>query len=352
MADATEPHFTTLRVEVDGRIGRLTLTQPDKLNPLGTVPLREIAEAARWFDTTSASVVIVTGEGRAFSSGFDLREFAGGDSPTSASSRDQADLGRLMAEAMDRMSALAIAAIKGPCVGGGVVLAGVCDLRIAADDTVFSIPEVDLGIPLAWGGIPRLVREIGPALTRELVLTCRPFSPEEALQIGFINRIVPRAELESAVDELAEQLARKAPSVVRATKRQVNEALEDVASTAGSWADADQLGAAMRDPEARRPPATTSPPAPNADPPGRHAHPVRVAFRVGRTTRSCTQTSGLRAPSFALHSGWDGPPKPSRKRRCGPGWGSAEEVGGDVVEQPRGERERLDVDALVVAVEA
>ena len=249
MADA--PTFSTLRVEVDGPIGRLTLTQGDKLNPLGTVPLREIALAALWFDRTDAHIVIVTGEGRGFSSGFDLREFAGGGSDESVSSRDQADLGRLMAEAMDRMSALTSAAIKGPCVGGGVVLAGVCDLRIAADDTVFSIPEVDLGIPLAWGGIPRLVREIGPALTRELVLTCRPFSPDEALRIGFVNRVVPRAELESAVDELAEQLATKAPSVVRATKRQVNEALEDVASTAGSWADADQLGAAMRDPEAR-----------------------------------------------------------------------------------------------------
>ena len=230
----------------------MTLAQPAKLNPLGTVPLREIAEAARWFDTTSASIVVVTGEGRAFSSGFDLLEFAGTDSASSASSRDQADLGRLMAEAMDRMSALTIAAIKGPCVGGGVVLAGVCDLRVAADDTVFSIPEVDLGIPLAWGGIPRLVREIGPAFTRELVLTCRPFDAHEAKALGFVNRVVPRSELESAVDGLAEQLARKAPSVVRATKRQVNEALEDVASTVGAWADADLLGAAMRDPEARQ----------------------------------------------------------------------------------------------------
>lgn len=252
MSDTAAPRFTTLRVEVDDRIGRLTLTRPDKLNPLGTVPLREIAEAARWFDTTSASIVVVTGEGRAFSSGFDLREFAGTDPATSASARDQADLGRLMAEAIERMSALTIAAIKGPCVGGGVVLAGVCDLRVAADDTVFSIPEVDLGIPLAWGGIPRLVREIGPAVTRELVLTCRPFDAQEAKALGFVNRVVPRSELESVVDQLAEQLARKAPSVVRATKRQVNEALEDVAPTVGAWADADLLGAAMRDPEARQ----------------------------------------------------------------------------------------------------
>jgi enoyl-CoA hydratase/carnithine racemase len=104
---------------------------------------------------------------------------------------------------------------------------------------------------LAWGGIPRLVREIGPALTRELVLTCRPFDAEEARSIGFVNRVVPRAELESAVDELAAQLARKAPSVVATTKRQVNEALEQMASTQGAWADAIALGAALADPDAR-----------------------------------------------------------------------------------------------------
>ncbi len=138
-----------------------------------------------------------------------------------------------MADAVERMSALTIAAIKGPCVGGGVVLASACDLRIAADDTVFSIPEVDLGIPLAWGGIPRLVREIGPAMARELVLTCRPFDAEEARSIGFVNRVVPRALLESTVDELAGQLAAKAPNVVRTTKRQVNEALDAMSSTAG-----------------------------------------------------------------------------------------------------------------------
>jgi enoyl-CoA hydratase/carnithine racemase len=244
------PTFDTLRVTVDGRIGTITLAQPDQLNPLGTVALREIAAAADWIDRSAASVVVVTGEGRGFSSGFDLREFAApGGSDTS--SRDQADLGRRMAEAMDGVSAVTIAAIKGPCVGGGVVLAAACDLRIAADDTVFSIPEVDLGIPLAWGGIPRLVREIGPAMARELVLTCRPFDADEARSIGFVNRVVPRAELERVVDDLAASLARKAPGVVRTTKRQVHEALEAMSPTTGAWADADLLGAAMGDPEAR-----------------------------------------------------------------------------------------------------
>jgi enoyl-CoA hydratase/carnithine racemase len=88
-------------------------------------------------------------------------------------------------------------------------------------------------------------------MTRELVLTCRPFDADEARSIGFVNRVVPRADLESTVDELAEHLARKAPNVVRTTKRQVNEALDAMSSTAGAWADADLLSNAVRDPEAR-----------------------------------------------------------------------------------------------------
>ena len=72
-----------------------------------------------------------------------------------------------------------------------MVLAAVCDLRLAAETARFRIPEVELGIPLAWGGIPRLVREIGPALTKELVMTCRDFGPDEARAAGFLNRVVP-----------------------------------------------------------------------------------------------------------------------------------------------------------------
>ena len=96
----------------------------------------------------------------------------------------QAPIGLRMADAIEQMHAVTIARIQGYAVGGGVVLAAVCDLRVAAEDAVFFIPEVDLGLPLAWGGIPRLVREIGPALTKDLVMTCRRFSPAEATAAG------------------------------------------------------------------------------------------------------------------------------------------------------------------------
>ena len=241
--------FETLAISLDDDgIGRLTLDQPANLNPLGNDALKEIADAAVWFDDHRAKVVIVTGAGdRAFSSGFDLRQFADPDTH----GRSGADLGARMAAAIENMEAVAVAAIHGHCVGGGLVLAAACDLRVAADNTRFSIPEVDLGIPLAWGGIPRLVREIGPAMTRELVMTCRPFDAHEAHALGFLNRVVAVDALEDAALELARAVAQRPQSVVRATKRQVQTAVENVASTQDAWSGEPMLAAALADPEAR-----------------------------------------------------------------------------------------------------
>ena len=154
------------------------------------------------------------------------------------------------------MRAVTIAALWGPCVGGGLVLAGVCDFRIAASDTYFSIPEVDLGIPLAWGGIPRLVRELGPAITRELVMTCRPFSAEEAKSLGFLNRVVmaetnvPSAVLTEA-KQLADNLATKSSLVLYSSKTSINAATEAMAPAGSGWSDADSLVAALGDAESR-----------------------------------------------------------------------------------------------------
>ncbi len=156
-----------------------------------------------------------------------------------------------MADALERMRAVTVAKVRGHCVGGGVVLAGACDLRVAAEDALFSIPEVDLGIPLAWGGIPRLVREIGPALTKELVMTCRPFDATEALKAGFLNRVVPAEELDESVEALAASLAGKPKLALLATKRHANAAADELAGVGHSWTDADGLLAALRDPEGR-----------------------------------------------------------------------------------------------------
>jgi enoyl-CoA hydratase/carnithine racemase len=196
-------------------------------------------------------VVIVSGAGTTFSAGADVSGFGNESGNDGLTARESADTGREMAEAMEQMRAVTIAAVRGHCIGGGLVLAAACDLRIAADDTYFSIPEVDLGIPLAWGGIPRLVREIGPAIARELVLTCRPFSAEEAKSFGFLNRVVPADEVLPQAEALAEELATKSSLTLQVTKRHVNAVLESMSNAGRNLADADSLVAALHDPESR-----------------------------------------------------------------------------------------------------
>jgi len=242
--------FETLEVSVDGAIGHIELNRPDRLNALSRQTLQDLASAARWFDgQRDVKVVKVSGQGRSFCAGFDLSTFSTPDPNYSV--RDTADIGRLMAEAVANMNALTVVAIQGHCIGGGLVLANCCDLRVATSDAVFSIPEVDLGIPLTWSGIPRLVREIGPAATKELVLTCRRFGSEEAKSLGFINTVVASDALHQHVDELVTSLAAKPGYSLRTTKQQVNAVSEEMAGTGRNAADADAFAFAMFDPESR-----------------------------------------------------------------------------------------------------
>ena len=239
--------FQTIDVTINGRIGHITLNSPKNLNALSVERLTELAQAARWFNEQSdVRVVIVTGQGRAFCGGADLKSFGG---ETAVTGTEAADAGRRMADAIENMRAITIVGIQGWCVGGGLVLAAACDFRIAAEDARFSIPEVDLGIPLAWGGIPRLIREIGPNLTRELVLTCRPFDAVEAKQAGLLNKIVSNDTLNDEIEQLAQSLATKAAMPLFATKQHINAVTSQMVGTANGWSDASALIAAFVDPE-------------------------------------------------------------------------------------------------------
>lgn len=250
--------FETLRAEVDpadGRIGRLTLDRPDRLNAMGATMLRELAEAARWFDTQrEVRVVLVRGEGRCFTAGADLRdppliEGMPGSGNSWIHRREVGQYGLRMADAVEQMRATTIAQVHGHSVGGGIVLMAACDMRVVADDTVMFIPEIDIGIPLAWGGIPRLVREIGPALTKELVITCRRFSAAEAKSIGFVNRVVAADQVEKESEALALEVASKPSVPVVITKEHVNAVMRSMSSGTTSFGDGDALLGAAQDPE-------------------------------------------------------------------------------------------------------
>ncbi|HEX5066797.1 MAG TPA: enoyl-CoA hydratase/isomerase family protein [Myxococcota bacterium] len=247
--------FETIRATASGAQGELVLARPERLNALSAKGMREIAAAARWFDEQpEVRVVVVRGEGRSFCAGADLRdspvaEAALGAGRSWAERREVGQLGLRMSDAVEQMRAVTVAQVQGHAVGGGVVLMAACDLRVVAEGTVLSIPEIDLGIPLAWGGIPRLVREIGPALTKELVMTCRRFTPEEARAMGFVNRVVPADRLEAEVRELAAQLASKPSVPIIVTKEHVNAVSRAMGAGLTSFADGDALLGAVFDPD-------------------------------------------------------------------------------------------------------
>ncbi|HUP21499.1 MAG TPA: enoyl-CoA hydratase/isomerase family protein [Thermoanaerobaculia bacterium] len=254
----------TVRADTDPAIaglGWLTLTRADRLNAMGATMLRELVDAARWFDQRLATrVVIVRGEGRAFSAGADLRDppsaapssdAGGADDDAWAARREAGQRGLRMANAIEQMRAITIAQVHDYAVGGGLVLVSACDLRVCAEDAQLFIPEVELGIPLAWGGIPRLVREIGPALTKELVITCRRFAPSEAKAIGFFNRVVPPERLEAETLDLARQVSRMPAGPVVMTKDHVNAVTNAMAPSLTAFADGEALAAAMADPGGR-----------------------------------------------------------------------------------------------------
>ena len=237
-----------LRVERAGPVARLIFQRPERLNALTLDVQRAVVDAA----TTLAAdpelrVVIVGGDGGTFTAGADLgmlEELHGGEVDP-----EHADLGRRMIDAVEAIPAVTIARIEGHCVGGGVVLAAACNLRYAAEDTYFSIPEVDLGIPLAWGAVPRLVREIGPARTMELVGTCRRFTAQEAAAMGFVNRVVSRSDLAQVVEEMAELLAAKPDYALKTVTSTVRAAAESLAQATGMVSDAELVMGASGDAE-------------------------------------------------------------------------------------------------------
>lgn len=240
------PGFRALRLEVDDRVANLTLHRPEVLNSVSVELLDEVVEACTWLAAQPAvRVVVVAGTGRTFSAGTDLMSLAAlrGDPPAA---RSAASAGARAATALERLEAITVAAIHGRCVGGGLALALACDLRVAGDAARFSLPEVDLGLPVAGGGLARLLRDVPPVVVRDLVLSCREFSAAEAERFGIVSRVVASDHLDAEVATLAADLASKPPLPVRATLDAVA-----VATGAGSpvgWADADTLLAAVRDP--------------------------------------------------------------------------------------------------------
>jgi enoyl-CoA hydratase len=198
----------------------VTIDRPP-VNALNLAVLSEMSRVLRDLETrTEPMVVVVTGEGqKAFVAGADIGEIHGLTLETGK------DLSRKGHEVYGDISAFpwpVIAGISGLCLGGGMELALACDIRIADDNARFGQPEVNLGIIPGWGGTQRLPRLVGTGVARELILTGRIITADEALRIGLVNQVVPREALRNTCMELAKTILGKAPLAVKMAKRAIN----------------------------------------------------------------------------------------------------------------------------------
>jgi enoyl-CoA hydratase/carnithine racemase len=218
---------------LDERVAHLVLDRPGRRNAITPAMLEGIVAACAAIEVSDVDVVVLGASGPDFSVGLDLALFE------DESAIEAAQLGGEAVEALRDLGAVTIAELRGWVVGGGVALAGACDLRVAEAGTRFRIPEVPLGIPLGWGAVPLLVATVGPAVTKDLVMTGRDMGLDEAIARGFVSRVGPAGSL-------VERLLEIAPGPLRETKRQVDEATA-IRRTGAS--DAERLRAAIDDPD-------------------------------------------------------------------------------------------------------
>ncbi|MEQ8395836.1 enoyl-CoA hydratase-related protein [Thalassobaculum sp.] len=207
-----------LNVEKAGRIARVTLDRP----PVNALTLQLYGEIADLFESMSTwddvNCVILSGAGtKAFCAGLDLHEFL---AATVEDDPKRAAIIRRTFSAVRNAAVPVIAAVNGPALGAGCVLASVCDMRIASDNATFGLPEINVG---RCGGGAHLGRLIPQGMLRRMFFTGRPIDANEAYRIGLVDEVVPSAELADAAGRLAEILAAKAPLGLRLGKAALNE---------------------------------------------------------------------------------------------------------------------------------
>ena len=222
------PTTEKLLLQKDGPIGWITFNQPEKRNAVSQEMWQAMPEyVADLAADPAIRVVILRGAGEtAFVAGADISQFK--DRRRNAA--DEEEYRRISgagSESLARLGKPLVAMIHGFCIGGGVSIAITCDLRIAADDARFGIPAARLGLGYHYKGMEKLMSLIGPSYTKELFFTARTdFTAQDALRMGLVNQVVPRADLERFTRDYALTMSRNAPLTQRSAKASVEQLLK------------------------------------------------------------------------------------------------------------------------------
>lgn len=222
-------NFDTIQFEQQDYIGILSLNQPKAMNALNARLIEELTAAIEMIaEDDSVRVLIITGGEKVFAAGGDIKAML--DCDPQGAKAYVAPIHKVF-KMIEELPKPTIAAINGFALGGGVELALVCDLRIAADNSKFGFPEINLGIFPAAGGSQRLPRLIGLSRAKELMFTGDTIDAGQALQIGLVNQVVPAAEVMDAALKLATKLSKKSPLTMAVLKASLHSMLNSGQNT-------------------------------------------------------------------------------------------------------------------------
>jgi enoyl-CoA hydratase len=215
-------NYKNILLSIEGQIGILTINRPKALNALNTETLKEIQMAIHEVkDSSEIRVLIITGAGeKAFVSGADISEMK---DMNSIEALNFSKLGHLTLNMLENLHIPVIASVNGYALGGGTEIALACDFIYASENARFGLPEVTLGVFPGFGGTQRLPRLIGKAKAKELILTGKIITAQEALQMGIVNRVFPQPSLMEETMKVASQMVKNGPIGLRLAKNLINE---------------------------------------------------------------------------------------------------------------------------------
>lgn len=237
-------------VHKSGQIASLMLNRPESSNNLNEETMLELRDVSKQLgDDPAIRVVVLEGQGDHFCTGIDLQMVRSRLDLSIEKNRDFLLRLQRCLDDFENLEKPTIAKLKGFCIGGGVLLAVCCDFRIASERTIFSLPEIKLGLPILWG-TKRITRIAGPAHAKEMVLLGGRFKARQALTYGLVHQVVPAHNLDEATQALAEKLS-KFPQRAMGLAKSIIHAGMDLGLRESQDLEVEALSSLMQTPETR-----------------------------------------------------------------------------------------------------
>ncbi len=217
--------YQNILIEIMPNVGILKINRPESLNALNKDTLCEIREGIKALnDNEDVKVIIMTGEGKAFVAGADIKSMM---NMNENEAREFCQLGQKVFDLIENLDKPVIAAVNGFALGGGCELAMACDFRLASELAKFGQPEVNLGIIPGFGGTQRLPRIVGTGIAKELIYTGDVVDAAKAMNIGLVNKVLsPDTLMETAI-ALAQKIAKKGPAAILIAKNVINRGIQN-----------------------------------------------------------------------------------------------------------------------------